>query len=82
MAPGAFTHSIGMRLAIVPTAHLQARDLDHGLELCNRSVDVLRPRPVQPGQGLRGQHGSHPWRHELAVREFIRRTRKEPCVAA
>ncbi|MFF3142910.1 hypothetical protein ACFVRU_14560 [Streptomyces sp. NPDC057927] len=41
MVPGAFTRSVGMRLAIVATAHLQARDLDHGLELGNRSVDIL-----------------------------------------
>ncbi|MEU2224628.1 hypothetical protein [Streptomyces sp. NPDC018347] len=36
-----FTRSVGMRLAVVGTAHLQARDLDHGLELGNRSVDIL-----------------------------------------
>ncbi len=41
MPTGVFTRSVGMRLAIVGTAHLQARDLDHGLELGNRSVDVL-----------------------------------------
>ncbi len=41
MALGAFTRSVGVRLAIVATAHLQARDLDHGLELGNRSVDIL-----------------------------------------
>ncbi|MFI9772580.1 hypothetical protein ACIHJG_37915 [Streptomyces sp. NPDC052415] len=41
MAPGVFTRSVGMRLAIVGTAHLQARDLDRGLELGNRSVDLL-----------------------------------------
>jgi hypothetical protein len=37
MPPGAFIRSVGMRLAIVGTAHLQARDLDHGEE-----------RPAQP----------------------------------
>lgn len=41
MPTGVFTRSVGMRLAIVGTAHLQARDLDHGLELGNRSVDIL-----------------------------------------
>ncbi|MER7049276.1 hypothetical protein ABT391_31035 [Streptomyces jumonjinensis] len=41
MPPGVFTRSVGMRLAIVGTAHLQARDLDHGLEFGNRSVDIL-----------------------------------------
>lgn len=33
MPPGAFTHTVGMRLAIVATAHLQTRGLDHGLGL-------------------------------------------------
>ncbi|HEY9326708.1 MAG TPA: hypothetical protein VIS09_00460 [Streptomyces sp.] len=41
MPAGAFTRPVGMHLAIVGTAHLQARDLDHGLELGNRSVDIL-----------------------------------------
>lgn len=41
MAPGVFTRSVGMRLAIVATAHLQARDLEHGLELGHRSVGIL-----------------------------------------
>ncbi|GHB84563.1 hypothetical protein GCM10010347_64390 [Streptomyces cirratus] len=41
MPAGVFTHSVGMRLVIVGTAHLQARDLDQGLELGNRSIDIL-----------------------------------------
>ncbi|MFF0001760.1 hypothetical protein [Streptomyces avermitilis] len=41
MPTGVFTRSLGMRLAIVGPAHLQARDLDHGLELGNRSADIL-----------------------------------------
>lgn len=36
MPTGAFTRSVGMRLAIVATAHLQARDLDQGLDLGNQ----------------------------------------------
>ncbi|AJE87351.1 sporulation associated protein [Streptomyces albus] len=53
MPSGVFTPSVGMRLAIVGTAHLQARDLDHGLELGNRSIDNPRPSPVHSGQVLR-----------------------------
>ncbi|MEV2193639.1 hypothetical protein AB0I02_22015 [Streptomyces phaeochromogenes] len=41
MPSGAFTRSVGMRLTIVATAHLQTRDLDHRLELGHRSVDIL-----------------------------------------
>ncbi|MFF0155981.1 hypothetical protein ACFYRY_00315 [Streptomyces sp. NPDC005263] len=41
MPTGGFTRSVGMRFAIVGTAQIQARDLDHGLELGYRSVDIL-----------------------------------------
>ncbi|MFC4959333.1 hypothetical protein ACFPFX_23870 [Streptomyces mauvecolor] len=44
-----------MRLATAVTAHLQAHDLDHGLKLGNRSVDILAhiQSTLDPGQGLR-----------------------------
>lgn len=48
MSAGVFTRSVGMRLAIVGTAHPQARDLDHGLEPRHRSVDILT-RSSPPG---------------------------------
>ncbi|MFC9249190.1 hypothetical protein ACFT7S_35690 [Streptomyces sp. NPDC057136] len=66
MPKGVSTRSVGMRLAIVATAHLQARDLDHGLG--NRSVDILAR--VQSS------------RVKDYVREFVHRTRKELGVAA
>lgn len=84
MAPGAFTRSVGMRLAIVATAHLQARDLDHGLELGNRSVDILtRVQSSQTKDYVAGFGTAlAPWRREPAVREFIHCTRTELGVAA
>ncbi|NUS23322.1 MAG: sporulation protein [Streptomyces sp.] len=42
MAPNAFTRSVGMRLAVVATAHLKAGDLEQSLALGHRSVDVLQ----------------------------------------
>ncbi|WP_435238120.1 hypothetical protein [Streptomyces sp. YPW6] len=63
------------------TAHLQARDLDHGLELGNRSVDILaRVQSSRAKDYVR--EFKMPWRREPAVREFIHRTRKEHGVAA
>ncbi|MFF3068818.1 hypothetical protein [Kitasatospora sp. NPDC057936] len=41
MPTGVLTRSVGMRLAIVGTAHLQAKDLDQCLELGNQAVDIL-----------------------------------------
>ncbi|AZQ32114.1 sporulation protein [Streptomyces cyaneochromogenes] len=84
MPPGAFTRSVGMRLAIVATAHLQARDLDHGLELGNRSVDILaRVQSTRAKDYVREFNTALiPWRREPAVRAFIHRTRIELGVAA
>ncbi|MEV6549945.1 sporulation protein [Streptomyces sp. NPDC051597] len=84
MPTGVFTRSVGMRLAIVGTAHLQARDLDHGLELGNRSVDILaRVQSSRAKDYVREFNTAlAPWRRESAVREFIHRTRTELGVAA
>ncbi|WP_308095194.1 sporulation protein [Streptomyces californicus] len=84
MPSGVFTRSVGMRLAIVGTAHLQARDLDHGLDLGNRSVDILsRVRSSRAKDYVREFNAAlAPWRHEPAVREFVHRTRTELGIVA
>ncbi|WP_055530673.1 hypothetical protein [Streptomyces graminilatus] len=84
MPPGVFTRSVGMRLAIVGTAHLQARDLDHGLELGNRSVGILARVQSARAQDYVREFTTAlaPWRRENAVREFIHRTRTELGIAA
>ncbi len=84
MPSGAFTRSVGMRLAIVGTAHLQARDLDHGLALGHRSVDILTR--VQSSRALDYVREFNvaltPWRRDPTVRDFIQRTREELGMAA
>ncbi|MEV5676114.1 sporulation protein [Streptomyces sp. NPDC052164] len=84
MPPGTFTRSVGMRLAIVATAHLQARDLDHGIALGNRSVDILaRVRSSRALDYVREFTAAlDPWRREPVVVEFVRRTHKELGSAA
>ncbi|CAM5695821.1 Sporulation protein OS=Streptomyces canus OX=58343 GN=AQI96_40890 PE=4 SV=1 [Streptomyces canus] len=42
MAPNAFTRSVGMRLAVIATAHLKAGDVEQSLSLGHRSVDILQ----------------------------------------
>ncbi|MFF1837342.1 sporulation protein [Streptomyces sp. NPDC058231] len=79
MPSGVFTRSVGMRLAIVAAAHLQAGELDRGLALGNRSVDVLsRVRSSRALDYVR-EFGAAlaPWGREPAVREFVRRARSE-----
>jgi len=68
-----------MRLAIVGTAHLQARDLDRGLEMGHRSVGILaRVQSSRAKDYVREFNAAlAPWRREPAVREFVRRAREE-----
>ncbi|MFF8658170.1 sporulation protein [Streptomyces huasconensis] len=84
MPSGVFTRSVGMRLAIVGTAHLQARDLDQGLEFGNRSVDILaRVQSSRAKDYVREFNAAlAPWRREPPVREFLHRTRTELGIAA
>lgn len=84
MPTGLFTRSVDMRLAIVGTTHLQARDLDHGLALGNRSVDILaRVHSSRAKDYVRGFNTALAlWWREPAVRDFVQRTRKELGVAA
>lgn len=62
----------------------RGRDLDHGLDLGNRSVDVLAPV-----QSTRAKHHARefntalaPWRCWPSIREFTHRPREELRVAA
>ncbi|MFY4719398.1 sporulation protein [Streptomyces sp. LaBMicrA B280] len=84
MPSGVFTRSVGMRLAIVGTAHLQARDLDHGLALGNRSVDILaRVRSSRAKDYVREFNTAlAPWRRESSVRDFLDRTHAELGIAS
>lgn len=84
MAPGVFTRSVGMRLAIVGTAHLQARDLDHDLELGHRSVGILAHVTSARACGYVREFSTAltPWRREPAVRSFVRRARTELGITA
>ncbi|MER5635592.1 sporulation protein [Kitasatospora sp. NPDC002227] len=84
MPTGAFTRSVGIRLAIVGTAHLQSRDLDQGLRLGHRAVDVLAP--VHSARALdyvrEFTAALTPWRREPHVADFLHRTRQELAVTA
>ncbi|MEV0537545.1 sporulation protein [Kitasatospora sp. NPDC050463] len=84
MQPGVFTRSVGMRLAIVGTAHLQARDLDQGLRFGHQAVDILAR--VQSSRALdyvrEFNAALEPWRREPAVRDILQRTRTELGMAA
>ncbi|MFJ3216716.1 hypothetical protein ACIPLC_12430 [Kitasatospora sp. NPDC086801] len=84
MSPGTFTRSVGLRMTVVGMTHLQARDLDQGLELGNQAVDILTC--VRSARALGYVHdfttALAPWKGEVRVAEFIHRTRTELAMAS
>ncbi|MEU7162554.1 sporulation protein [Streptomyces chrestomyceticus] len=84
MQPGAFTRSVGMRLAIVGTVHLQERDLERGLELGHQSLDILTHVQSSRAEDYVRQFitALTPWRSEPDVQDFIHRTRTELSITA
>ncbi|MGW6571412.1 hypothetical protein ACWGAN_04460 [Streptomyces sp. NPDC054945] len=60
MPSGVFTRSVGMRLAIVGTAHLQACDLDHGLSWAT-APSLSSPASSPPGPRTRPRVQCGPW---------------------
>lgn len=83
MAPGLFTRSVGIRLAIVGTVHLQDRDLDQGLQLGNQAVDILaRVKSARALDYVRQFNASLvPWHREARVVDFRDRVRSELAMA-
>ncbi|MDH6118565.1 tetratricopeptide (TPR) repeat protein [Kitasatospora sp. GAS204A] len=83
MSPGTFTRSVGLRMTVVAMTHLQARDLDQGLELGNQAVDILAR--VQSARALDYVRdfttALSPWKGEARVADFIHRTRTELAMA-
>jgi hypothetical protein len=79
-----FTRCVGIRLAIVGTAHLQAGDLERGLDLGSRSVDILAH--VDSDRALdyirKLTAALAPWWREPVVREYIQQTRRTLGAAA
>jgi hypothetical protein len=75
MPAGTFTRSVGMRLAIVGTASLQAHQLDEGLALGHRALDILEHvSSVRAKDYVRDFLAElTPWRHEPPASEFSHR---------
>ena len=75
MLSGVFTRSVGMRPAIVGTAHLQDRDrdLEHGLQLGHQAVDILaRVQSTRALDYVREFNTAlAPWRREPQVRGVL-----------
>ncbi|MFJ4867013.1 sporulation protein [Streptomyces sp. NPDC088757] len=79
MSPHDYTRSVGLRLTVLATTHLQERDLDQGLRLGHRAVDTLsRVASARARDYLRDLTTTlAPWHGEPRVRDFLHRTRAE-----
>lgn len=74
MPRGSFTRSVGMRLAIVGTVHIQQGDLERGLDLGHQAVTILSRVESQRAQDYVHEFTAAltPWRREPQVRAFLR----------
>jgi hypothetical protein len=76
MPIGVYTRAVGIRLAVLSSAHIKAGNLDQGLDLGERAVDVLsRVNSPRAHDYVRQvNHALQPWRREGRVREFVRQS--------
>ncbi|WP_435191358.1 sporulation protein [Streptomyces sp. bgisy126] len=79
MSPHDYTRSVGLRLTVLATTHLQQGDLDQGLRLGHRAVDTLsRVASARARDYLHHVTTTlTPWHKEPRVRDFLHRTRTE-----
>ncbi|MGW5335645.1 sporulation protein [Streptomyces bauhiniae] len=83
MSPDDFARSVGLRLTVLATTHLQEGDLDQGLSLGNRAIDILgrvasaRARDYVADVTV----ALTPWRRERPVGDFTHRARTELTLA-
>ena len=75
MPAGRFARAVGLRLAIVGTAHLHARQLDEGLAAGHQALDILEHVASARAKGyVRDLLAElEPWQHEPSTREFTHR---------
>lgn len=77
MPPGDFTRSVGLRMTVLATIHLQTGDLDQALEHGQRAVSILsHVRSVRANDYVTGVvRAMAPWRRDPRVSELSRRAR-------
>ena len=83
MSAGDYTRSVGMRLAIVATTHLQERELEQGLALGCQAVTVLAHVQSTRARGYVQDllAALAPWRRETAVTDFTHHARAQLALA-
>ncbi|MEO3976835.1 tetratricopeptide repeat protein [Streptomyces sp. CAU 1734] len=73
MPAGVYTRAVGLRTAVVSATHLQAGDLDRGLALGERAVDILgQVRSARAHDYIRNiNHALQPWQKDQRVTAFL-----------
>ncbi|MEW2374205.1 hypothetical protein AB0940_33350 [Streptomyces sp. NPDC006656] len=74
MPVGLYTRAVGIRRAVLSSAHIQAGELDHGLDLGAQAVEILtRVRSTRAHTYVREVVDSlRPWQTHKPAREFVR----------
>lgn len=77
MPIGVYTRAVGIRLAVLSSAHIKAGELHQGLVLGERAVGILsRVQSRRARDYVRQVNDSlQPWRSEGRVRDFVHRSR-------
>jgi len=77
--PAGHTRAVGLRLSVTATAHLQARDLEQGLAVGRRAVDILAT--VASARAREYAEDVHaaltPWAREPRVQAWQSRARRQ-----
>lgn len=84
MPSGSFTRSVGLRMTVLGTTHLQAGDLDQGLRLGHQAIDVLAHVKSTRAHDYVREYlcALSPWENEHRVEDLVRRARTELALAA
>lgn len=83
MPEGIFTRSVGLRMTVLATTHVQQGDLDAGIDMGNRSIDVLSRVASARARDYVGHiiTAMSPWQRDPRVAELTRRARTELSAA-
>ncbi|MFF0383984.1 sporulation protein [Streptomyces sp. NPDC004286] len=84
MSPDDFARSVGLRLTVLATTHLQESALDQGLAVGHRAVDILgRVASARARDYVADVTAAlAPWNRERPVAEFLHRARTELTLAS
>ncbi|MFI6684735.1 sporulation protein [Streptomyces sp. NPDC050485] len=84
MPVGQFTRATGIRLAVLAASHIQNHDLDQGLDVGTRALEVLSTVHSARAHGYMHDLNAvlAPWKNDPRVSDLIHRTRTELPSAA